>query len=218
MELSNMSVLEQRARYLMDKLSIKEFEVIKIAEKQLEEEINIEGGRFMIIDLTELQAKQQEFITWLESKPNMINEKNKFGVTKKQVLATISELYEVGNEAKQIYKWWDKSDIKRDKLLEELSDVLSHILNLANALKVELVIDSEIKQVDDLEDQLISLTYDLLRFTNYSTNNVFHKRRLKELLLPQYLTFVYSLGFNFEELEDAFNKKMHWNYNYKQFS
>lgn len=171
----------------------------------------------MIIDLTVLQQKQREFITWLENKPNLINEKNKFGVTKKQVLATISELYEVGNEAKQIYKWWDKSDIKRDKLLEELSDVLSHILNLSNALNIELVIDTEIKQVDDLEDQLIALTYDLLRFTNYSTNNVFHKRRLKELLLPQYLTFVYSLGFNLDELEDAFYKKMYWNYNDREY-
>ena len=172
----------------------------------------------MIIDLTELQIKQQEFIAWLESKPGLINEKNKFGVTKKQVLATISELYEVGNEAKQIYKWWDKTEIKNVRVLEELSDVLSHILNLANALGADLVIDMELKQVTELEDQLMALNYTLLRFGSHNANKHLEKRRLKELLLPEYIIFAYSLGFNMEELKEAYCKKMDWNYSYKQFS
>lgn len=171
----------------------------------------------MIIDLTGLQVKQGEFVTWLESKPNLTNEKNKYGITKKQVLATIAELYESGNEAKQIYKWWDESEINRDKLIEELSDVLSHILNIANSLDTELIIDIECKQQEELEDQLISLTYLLLRFTSNRTHKILEIRRLKELLLPAYINFVQTLGFTLEELTDAYDKKMYWNYNDREY-
>lgn len=169
----------------------------------------------MIVDLTHIQKNQIEFVSWLERKPDMINEKNKFGVTRKQILATISELFEVGNEAKQVYKWWDKSHICKERLLEEMSDVLSHICNMANSLDEKLIIDIELKQVDDLESQFISLTYDILRFTA-KTDKVFHKRRMRELVLPQFITLVYSLGFSIEELEEAYKAKL--KVNYKRFA
>lgn len=165
----------------------------------------------MIVDLTHIQKSQVEFVSWLERKPDMINEKNQFGVTRKQILATISELFEVGNEAKQVYKWWDKSPICKKMLLEEMSYVLSHICNMANSLDEKLIVDIELKQVDDLESQFISLTYDILRFTA-KTDKVFHKRRMRELVLPQFITLVYSLGFSIEELEEAYKAKLEVNY------
>ncbi|MGL5717749.1 MAG: dUTP diphosphatase [Paraclostridium sp.] len=166
----------------------------------------------MIIDLTKLQADQLDFINFLEDRPEMINQKNKLGLTTGQVLATISELFEVGNEAKQIYKWWDKSEINKEKLLEELSDVLSHLLNMANVLDVKLIIDVErVQEIRNLDSQLASLTYTLLRFTA-STNKIFSIRRLKEIAIPDFLNFAYSLGFTFEELEEAYYKKLDSNY------
>lgn len=171
----------------------------------------------MIIDLTHIQENQVEFVSWLENKPGMINEKNKFGLTRKQILATISELFEVGNEIKTVYKWWDKSPINKEKVLEELSDLLSHICNMANSLEEKLVVDIEVKQVDDIESQFISLTYDILRFTA-RTDKVFHKRRMRELVLPQFIALVYSLGFNLEELEEAYYKKLKSNYENPKFN
>lgn len=168
----------------------------------------------MIIDLRELQAEQREFINFLEDRPGIINKRNKLGLTTGQVLATISELYEAGNEAKYIYKWWDKSEVNRDKLLEELSDVLSHLLNMSNDLDMELVIDANKTQIEDLERHMLAMTYELIRFTS-STNKVFDKRRLAVLVMPKFLDLVYSLGFSFEELQEAYYTKL--DSNYKRF-
>ena len=101
--------------------------------------------------------EQIKFIDWLESKPGMINEKSQYKVTKEQALGLLSELYDVENEVK-IHKWWEKTKVDINNVLMKLTDVLSHLANIANYLGVELIITEEICQVEDIKGQFLSLT------------------------------------------------------------
>ena len=53
-----------------------------------------------VIDLTDMQKSQEFFLQFLESKPNMINVKNKFSVSRAQTLSILSEVIEVLSKTK----------------------------------------------------------------------------------------------------------------------
>ena len=148
----------------------------------------------MIIDLRDIQDKQVEFVNYLESKPGTINPKSKFGVTKGQAIDLLSELMEVCNAAK-VQKWWDKSVINKGYVAEELADLMAHICNIANYLDIELIHEVEELQIDCIEGHIIGIASDMIQIP-YSKNK----------------TFVYALGFNIDEIEDAYHKKLETNY------
>lgn len=168
-----------------------------------------------MIDLKHIQRQQEEFISWLEEKPGMINEKSKYKVTKKQALALISELYEVENEVKYVHKWWDNSVVYREKVLLELSDFLSHLSNVSNYLDIELITEEEITQVEDLEGQFLSLTRHVYELPYL--NQKFNIKYKIRTIFREYLQLVYSLGFNIEELEEGYKKKLKSNYENPKF-
>ena len=163
----------------------------------------------MIIDLRNIQAEQVEFIKYLESKPGAINPKSKFGVTKGQVIDLLSELMEVCNASKA-QKWWDKSDIDKDNVAEELSDLLAHICNIANYLDIELIHEVEEFQIKSIEGIVLAFVQDVILLSN-SNNKTFIRHRIF-VILTKYIQLVYALGFNIEELKEAYYKKLKVNY------
>lgn len=169
----------------------------------------------MIIDLTNIQQQQVDFINWLENKPGMINEKNKFGVTKKQSLALISELYEVENEVKYIHKWWDKTETDNNKVILELSDFLSHLANVTNYIGIDLISEVGVTQIDELEGQFLSLTRHLQELP-YLKHKLHTKKKL-EMVFIEFIQLVYSLGFSIDELEEAYKIKLKSNYENPKF-
>ena len=163
----------------------------------------------MIIDLRDIQDKQVEFISYLESKPGMINPKSKFGVTKGQAIDLLSELMEVCNAAK-VQKWWDKSDVDKEYVAEELSDLLAHICNISNYMDVELLYLVETTPIECIEGHVIALVSDIIQIP-YSKNKTFVKHKIF-VILTKYIQLVYELGFNIYELKEAYYKKLEKNY------
>lgn len=163
-----------------------------------------------MIDFTKIQQVQQEFVSWLESRPGMVNIKNKYGVTRAQALCLLSELLEVENEVKTTHKWWDKSPVNTQKILEELTDLLSHIANVANELDIKLILEEDIRQTNSLESQFLSISSDIIQLP-YSTNKVFTRHKILTIF-RKYMQLVYSLKFNVEQLEEEYYKKLEKNY------
>ncbi len=163
----------------------------------------------MIIDLRNIQVEQVEFIKYLESKPGAINPKSKFGVTKGQAIDLLSELMEVCNAAK-VQKWWDKSDIDKDRVAEELSDLLAHICNIANYLDIDLIHEVEELQIKSIEGIVLAFVQDVILLSN-SNNKTFIRHRIF-VILTKYIQIVYALGFNIDEIKDAYHKKLEINY------
>ena len=163
----------------------------------------------MIIDLRDIQDKQVEFISYLESKPGIINPKSKFGVTKGQAIDLLSELMEVCNAAK-VQKWWDKSDVDKEYVAEELSDLLAHICNISNYMDVELLHLVETTPIECIEGHVIALVSDIIQIP-YSKNKTFVKHKIF-VILTKYIQLVYELGFNIYELKEAYYKKLEKNY------
>lgn len=163
----------------------------------------------MIIDLRNIQAEQVEFINYLESKPGVINPKSKFGITKGQAIDLLSELMEVCNAAK-VQKWWDKSDIDKDNVAEELADLMAHICNVANYLDMELIHEVEEIQIESVEGHVISLASDMIQIP-FSKNKTFVRHKIF-VILTKYIQLVYILGFNMDEVKEAYHKKLEINY------
>ena len=162
-----------------------------------------------VIDLNCIKKEQERFSKHLETTKGINNQMNTMEVTERQILGLASELYEVVNEAK-IHKEYD-CDVNRDRVIEELSDCLSMIGNIANSLDIDLVINMETSKDKKIETQFIGLNYDILRLC-YEVNMSLTRRRIKERIVPQFINIVFSLGFSLEELIEAYFKKMESNY------
>lgn len=165
----------------------------------------------MIIDLRDIQAEQVEFINYLEKDPKKINGKNKFGVTKEQAICLLSELMEVCNAGK-IHKWWDLSVRNRDDIAEELSDLMAHLCNIANYTGISLIYsnENEITQNDCIESLIMSLAGDIVQIP-YSRNKTFVRHKISNILCT-YIQLIYTLGFNIDEIKEAYDKKLRINY------
>lgn len=162
-----------------------------------------------VIDLNYVKKEQKRFSKHLETTKGIISQINTMEVTERQILGLASELYEVVNEVK-IHKEYD-CDVNRDRVIEELSDCLSMIGNIANSLDIDLVINMETSKSKKIETQLLDLNEEILML-RYTVNVSVARRRVKELILPQFINIVFSLGFSLEELIEAYFKKMESNY------
>lgn len=127
-------------------------------------------------------------------------------------LGLLTELVEVLNETK-IHKWWDRSEPNQDRLKEELSDLLSHLGNLANELDADLIVTVDETQTTSLEKQFIYIAY---KITTLPWRKMFGKHKL-DTLISKYVELVYSLGFDMEEIQEAYFKKMEKNYQNPKF-
>lgn len=167
-----------------------------------------------VIDLSYVKIEQEKFSKYLENVKGIKYQESKFKVTQSQILTLCSELYEVVNEAK-IHKAYDK-EVNNDRLLEELSDCLSWIGNISNNLDIDLFIETELRQATNIESQIIMLNYDILRFNKIDDTSI-NRRRIKEVIVPEFLNIVYSFGFSLEDLKKAYFRKMKSNYENPKF-
>ena len=161
-----------------------------------------------VIDLTDMQKSQEVFLQFLESKPNMVNIKNKFGVSRTQTLSILSEVIGVLSETK-IHKWWDLGQVNQEKLLEKLVESFSHISNVATQFNVDLIIEKEIEPIESLESQFLKITGNIIQLP--FIKKYFAKKKI-ELIFYQYIQLVYGLEFSKEDLEKAYYKKLEKNY------
>ena len=161
-----------------------------------------------VIDLTDMQKSQEDFLQFLESKPNMINIKNKFGVSRAQTLSILSEVIGVLSETK-IHKWWDLGQVNKEKLLEKFVESFNHISNIATQFNVDLIIEKEIEPIESLESQFLKITGNIIQLP--FIKKYFAKKKI-ELIFYQYIQLVCGLGFSKEDLEKAYYKKLEKNY------
>lgn len=162
-----------------------------------------------VIDLNYVKNEQESFSKYLELTKGIKYQEGSLKITEGQILHLQSELFEVLNETK-IHKEYD-NEVDENKVLEELSDCLSCIGNIANSINADLIIDTEIRQVSSFIKQFRELIYDISRLDKVPKIGV-SRRKLTELIVPQFINIVYSLGFNLEELREAYFKKMEKNY------
>ena len=160
------------------------------------------------IDLTNMQKSQEDFLQFLENKPNMINIKNKFSVTRVQTLSMLCEVIGILSEAK-IHKWWDLVQVNKEKLLERLVESFSHISNVATQFNVDLTIEEDIEPIETLEIQFLKITGNIIQLPFIKI--YFAKKKIK-LIFYQYIQLVYGLGFSIEELEKAYYDKLEKKY------
>lgn len=160
-----------------------------------------------VIDLNYVKKEQKSFLEYLKSVEGINYPEDKFQVPMWLTLALISELIEVLNETK-IHKWWDRLPVDEEKLKEELSDLLSHIGNLANELDADLIVTVDEVQTTSLERQFIYLAY---KITTLPWKKMFGKHKL-DTLVAKYVELVYSLGLDMDQIKEAYFKKMEKNY------
>ena len=172
--------------------------------------LNMRGMLIVIktIDLTNMQKSQEDFLQFLENRPNMINIKNKFSVTRVQALSILSGVIGVLSETK-IHKWWDLDQVNQEKLLEKLVESFSHISNVATQFDVDLTIEEEIEPIETLEIQFLKITGNIIQLPFIKI--YFAKKKIK-LIFYQYIQLVYGLGFSIEELEKAYYDKLEKKY------
>lgn len=160
-----------------------------------------------VIDLNYVKKEQKSFLEHLKSFEDINYQEEQFQVPMWLTLALISELMEVLNETK-IHKWWDRLPVDEEKLKEELSDLLSHIGNLANELDADLIVSVDEVQTTSLERQFIYLAY---KITTLPWRKMFGKHKL-DTLVTKYVELVYSLGLDMDQIKEAYFKKMEKNY------
>ena len=161
-----------------------------------------------VIDFTYANKEQKNFLEHLESSKGIKYQNETLNVPMWLILALHSELSEVLNASK-LHKFWDKSEINREHLIEELSDFLSHMANLANFLEVDLVTEIPEIQVTAPDVVFNQLAY---RITTLNWNKRHARNALLNQIVPLFVELVYSFGFNLEELKTVYHKKMQHNY------
>lgn len=142
----------------------------------------------MIIDLNYVKNTNNDTCKSLYSGKGTKYQVNNFKVTQSQIISLCSSLYKIVHE------------VDKDKLLESLKECLRIIGDISNTLDVDLEIDIDFRRKTNIESLIIALNYDILRF-NRIDNLYFNKRRLKEVILPQFLNIVYELGFSIDDLK-----------------
>lgn len=156
-----------------------------------------------VIDLNYVKKEQKSFLEHLKRN----YQEEQFQVPMWLTLALLSELIEVLNET-NIHKWWGRLPVNEEKLKEELSDLLSHIGNLANELDADLIVTVDEVQTTSLERQFIYLAY---KITTLPWRKMFGKHKL-DTLVTKYVELVYSLGLDMDQIKEAYFKKMKKNY------
>lgn len=161
-----------------------------------------------VCDFTYANQEQRSFTEHLETVKGIKYPKDILNVPYWLILALHSELSEVLNASK-LHKFWDKSEINKAHLIEELGDFLSHIANLANFLEIDLVV-----KVSDIQATAPEVIFNQLAYkiTTLNWNKRHARYTLVNQIVPLFVELVYSFGFNLDELEEAYHKKMQHNY------
>jgi dimeric dUTPase (all-alpha-NTP-PPase superfamily) len=160
------------------------------------------------VDFRDVQKEQRDYQRYLEKIEGIKKPNDEFVVPMWVILALSSELGEILNESK-VHKWWDREEVDRDKLIEECSDFLSHMANIANILEVDLVVE-KLKFEGIMTEKIINRL--LYRITTLDNRKGYARIVLIKHILPLFLELIHSLGIDLIELEKAYDLKMSENY------
>ena len=157
-----------------------------------------------VIDFTYVLEKQKTFSKLLEDKKGIKQPSDIYNVPYSFILGLNSELYEIVNAAK-MHKSYTKEKIDREHVIEECADLLSWIGNTANFLEIKLIAEVQEMQITAPEVIVVSLNDKINRLT---WNKRTARYTLTGKILPLFTELIYSLGFDLNELKEAYHKKM----------
>ena len=157
-----------------------------------------------VIDFTYVLNKQKCFSKLLEEKKGIEQPSDIYNVPYSFILGLNSELYEIVNAAK-IHKNYSKEKIDRYHVIEECADLLSWIGNTANFLGIKLIVEVQEMQITAPEITVIGLNDKINRLT---WNKRTARYTLIDKIVPLFAELIYSLGFDLNDLEEAYHKKM----------
>ena len=164
--------------------------------------------RNIVIDFKYANEEQKNFLKYLESNQNIKCPNETLNVPMWLVLALHSKLSGVLNASK-LHKFWDKSEINRTHLIEELGGLLSHIANLANFLELDLV--TEISEINLTAPEIIFNQF-YYRITTLNWSKRHARNALINQIVPNFVELVYSFEFSLDELKEAYYKNMQYSY------
>ena len=104
-----------------------------------------------------------------------------------------------------MHKSYSKEKIDREHVIEECADLLSWIGNTANFLEIKLIAEVQEMQITAPEVIVVSLNDKINRLT---WNKRTARYTLTGKILPLFTELIYSLGFDLNDLEEAYHKKM----------
>ncbi|MGL5189117.1 MAG: dUTP diphosphatase [Cetobacterium sp.] len=119
----------------------------------------------------------------------------------KIVLSTIAECIEFNEELKDTHKTWKQKDIKDDKQLEELVDILFFIAQLSNYLKEE---DLDCAISNPYSGDVNTSLLELINFLTQDNIDMYE-------VLSEYGCIVNSMGFMLKDIFNEYFRK--WNVN-----
>lgn len=157
-----------------------------------------------VIDFTYVLEKQKTFSKLLEDKKGIKQPSDIYNVPYSFILGLNSELYEIVNAAK-MHKSYSKEKIDREHVIEECADLLSWIGNTANFLGVKLIAEVQEMQITAPEITVVSLNDKINRLT---WNKRTARYTLTDKIVPLFVELIYSLGFDLNDLKEAYNQKM----------
>ena len=164
--------------------------------------------RNIVIDFKYANEEQNRFLKYLESNQGIKHTNETLSVPMWLVLALHSKLSGVLNASK-LHKFWNKSEINRTHLIEELGDLLSHIANLANFLELDLV--TEISEINLTASEIIFNQF-YYRITTLNWSKRHARNALINQIVPNFVELVYSFEFSLDELKEAYYKNIKHRY------
>jgi dimeric dUTPase (all-alpha-NTP-PPase superfamily) len=167
-----------------------------------------------IIDLEYVKNEQKTFLEHLKSVKGINCQDATYNVPYWLILALQTELSEIIN-AKGLHKWWNNEAINNEHVIEECVYFLAHLGNLANLLDADLILELEEIQVTAAETTFNRLAYWI---TTLNSSKRHARNTLIAQIIPEFIELIYSLGFNLEELEEAYYKKLKSNYENPKFN
>ncbi|MBC8588068.1 dUTP diphosphatase [Paratissierella segnis] len=130
----------------------------------------------------------------------------------KTILALLVEVGELANATRCFKHWSTKGPESKERLLDELADVLHFYLSIGNQLDIYYINDEirEYEKIRDMTNTFKSLYYWISKLNNTDIKNVNSHAYYNIGIGIKILTHL--LGFTDEEVEQAYLKKHEENY------
>lgn len=157
-----------------------------------------------VTDFKYVLDKQRYFSKLLEDKKCVEKSSDIYNVPYSFILGLNSELYEIVNAA-NIHKSYSKEKIDRDHVIEECADLLSWIGNTANFLDIKLIVEAREVKKTNPEKIVVNLNDEINKLRR---NKRVARYTLINNIAPLFIELVYSLGFDLNDIKEAYYKKM----------
>lgn len=120
----------------------------------------------------------------------------------KRVLALLVELGEFANETRAFKYWSFKAPSPKEIILDEYADALHFFLSLGLAIGIEDFSYSLSDKKDDLSNHILEVYEEVITFNNKRDKDSYFKA------FSSFLSLLPSLGYDFKDMEEAYNQKM----------